>query len=128
MNKSKFSEDVLFKVDKIQLLCDPFMSCCWPIESPITTTEVDKAMRDKRFCLDLSSGEYTRQNHIERIAYFVHNGWTDAIQIDVGCHACHVAWPVNDGNHRYAAAIYKNDDFILASGSGGIDVLEELSA
>jgi hypothetical protein len=35
------------------------------------------------------------------------HGWTDAIEVDVGVPAlrCHVDWPVQEGNHRLAAAI-----------------------
>lgn len=66
--------------------------------------------------------------HAGRIAYFVEHGWKDAIGIDVGVPSlgCHVRWPVQDGNHRLAAAIYRGDKTILADVDGSVDYAAEL--
>lgn len=66
--------------------------------------------------------------HAGRIAYFVTHGWEDPISVDVGVPSlgCNVRWPVQDGNHRLAAAIYRNDDAILADVDGSVAYAAEL--
>lgn len=66
--------------------------------------------------------------HAGRIAYFVVHGWADTIGIDVGVPSlgCHIAWPVQDGNHRLAAAIYRGDETILADIDGSVNYAAEL--
>ncbi len=67
--------------------------------------------------------------HVERIAWFVINGWEDPIEIDFGCPDLYSAydylsfWPITDGNHRYAAAIIRGDKTILAGCSGQMDII-----
>jgi len=39
---------------------------------------------------------------------------------------CHVDWLVVDGNHRFAAAIYRGDEWILADVAGELDYAFEL--
>jgi hypothetical protein len=48
------------------------------------------------------------------------NGWAEPISIDVGVPSlgCVVAWPIVDGNHRLAAAIFRGDRAITAEISG----------
>lgn len=48
--------------------------------------------------------------------------------MDVGVPSlhCYVDWPVMDGNHRLAAAIYRKDATILACVGGDIDYALEL--
>ena len=70
----------------------------------------------------------TLREHAARVAWFVMHGWPDAIQIDVGVPAlgCVVKWPVVDGNHRFAAAIYRGDPHIEAEVSGEVRYAREL--
>ena len=70
----------------------------------------------------------TNAYHIQRIAYFVKNGWNDPISIDVGVPALGFApfWIINDGNHRFAAAIYRDDPRITTVCAGSISLLKEL--
>ncbi|AYG48520.1 hypothetical protein DV532_28855 (plasmid) [Pseudomonas sp. Leaf58] len=53
----------------------------------------------------------------------------DAISIDVGCPslgaAC-LSWPVLDGNHRLAAAIFRKDEAISATVDGELGYAEDL--
>lgn len=70
-----------------------------------------------------------RYNHAKRVAYLVQNPITDEpIEIDVGCPAFghFTRWIVEDGNHRLAAAIYRNDRHIYANIQGQISHAEKL--
>lgn len=69
-----------------------------------------------------------KKDHEMRVAWLVTHGWTDAIEIDVGIPALnhHVLHPVQDGNHRVAAAVFKGDSHILASCGGEVDLIEQL--
>jgi hypothetical protein len=69
-----------------------------------------------------------RRYHAARIAWFVENGWPDAISIDVGdpINGSDRDWLVDDGNHRLAAAIYRGDRLIQAEVSGDLDYAHEL--
>lgn len=51
----------------------------------------------------------TRIDHINRIAWLVVNGWGDSpVHIDF----MDSDWILYDGNHRFSAAIIRNDDMI----------------
>ncbi|MEJ6002523.1 hypothetical protein [Paucibacter soli] len=66
--------------------------------------------------------------HARRVAYLAVHGWGDPIHIDVGVPAmcCHVDWLVEDGNHRLAAAIVRNDEHIASIISGSHDYCREI--
>jgi hypothetical protein len=57
-----------------------------------------------------------------RIAFFVKRPANDAISIDVGIPTLgqFECWPVTDGNHRLAAAIFSKTEHILADVSGDL--------
>ncbi|WP_323601038.1 hypothetical protein [Pseudomonas putida] len=68
-------------------------------------------------------------DHSARIAYLVLNPACDPIELDVGCPGLGLggpSWPVLDGNHRLAAAIFREDEFISAQVSGDLDHAFEL--
>jgi hypothetical protein len=66
----------------------------------------------------------TRQQHIEKIAFFVKNGWKDEpITIVFNKDL----YPIYDGNHRLCAAIIRNDDFILANVEGDRKKIKEIA-
>jgi hypothetical protein len=61
--------------------------------------------------------------HVARIAWFVRKGWDDPIQIDLGCPSFpgwRPTWPITDGNHRLAAAEYRDDAEILLEWGGEV--------
>jgi hypothetical protein len=65
----------------------------------------------------LYSEEY--RNHIERVADLVTNPNYEPISIDVGIEGMtKTSWPIVDGNHRLAAALYRGDESILVNFSG----------
>ncbi|MBG6083188.1 hypothetical protein [Rubrivivax gelatinosus] len=66
----------------------------------------------------------TVEAHVGRIRYLAHSGWSDAIELDVGCPVLGYAgpaWPCVDGNHRLSAAILRGDATILVDVSGQVD-------
>lgn len=123
--------DVQLPLARLLKVCDPFTNC-WTDE-PFTVTDVKRAIREKRlkaesFSTCKRSQDWTTREHIERIAYLAVHGWERAIDIDVGVPAlqCHVNWPVQDGNHRVAAAVVRQDASILACVGGSVDYAYEL--
>lgn len=113
---------------------NPFSNSVWAsCDNPITQQEVAKAIEDGRLQRDyvlehLRLKGLSREWEIERVAFLVVHGWDDAICIDVGIPhlGCHVDWPITDGHHRLAAAIYRGDSHILASLAGCIDTMIEM--
>ena len=68
-----------------------------------------------------------RKHHIQRIAWFVKNGWHNPIDIDVGIPGrCHVGHLITDGNHRAAAAIFRDETTILANVSGEVNEIDSI--
>ena len=69
--------------------------------------------------------EWTLLDHAARIAWMVANNWTDPIELDFGIPSLGHSWyPLLDGHHRLAAAIYREDPWILANCSGSVDEIE----
>lgn len=66
--------------------------------------------------------------HAKRVAYLFLNGWFDPIEIDVGIPELgHMTFcPIQDGNHRFAAAVLRKDELISAEIFGSVDYAEEL--
>jgi len=126
-------------ITKLREWCDPFEGVCWAdiLDGPITREEVQEAIDQGRLRGDpadgYSEGEYlsfTRQDHIERVAYFVVHRDPKPIDLDVGIPdmGCYVDWPVQDGNHRFAAAIFRGDETIEAWVMGAEEEAEILLA
>ena len=118
-------------IARLQNLCDPFNDNPWDCEGgPITTEEIASCIEEGNLVDVPVLSREERHRHIGRIAYLAMNGWDDAISVDVGVPSlgCHVDWPIEDGNHRFAAAIYGDKEFIEANLSGSCDYLLELFA
>ena len=112
---------------------NPFVVSPWQgVDDPIDRADVARAIAERRlhseFLPDFPSRPITTQEHVERIAFFVVEGWNDPIHIDVGVPALGhgVTWPIVDGNHRLAAAFYLKHESIAAEISGQIDYAEEI--
>lgn len=119
-------ENPIYKmsVAKIREKCDPFVNCCWAdIDSPITINEVSNCN-----LADTLDSPSPRQRHIDIIAKFVHCGWDNPIEIDVGVPSLGFSpsWIILDGNHRFAAAIVRKDKIIAVSASGVTNAIEAL--
>lgn len=111
---------------------DPFQSAIWPdLTSPVTREEIAEAIASGAFLLggDVPSerlGEANRAYHIRRIAWLAVNGWDDPIDADFGIPVLNYYpdWPILDGNHRLAAALYRGDETILVDPAGQVDWFE----
>ena len=121
---------VLIPTKNLQNQCDPFRCNPWRHWIKLTRRDVRTAIQIQQFIDHPQEYQGSHWDDICRIAYLVVHGWQDAIQIDVGIPAlrCYVDWPVLDGNHRLAAAIYRRDPTILASVSGSIPYAYEYLA
>lgn len=123
------TDDLIRLVDtaKLREQCDPFASLVWDLERPLTREEIAVALTAGDLFTPADGLAVTREGHIRRIAWFVRHGWEDPISIDVGVPSlgCHVAWPILDGNHRFAAALYRGDSTISTSLAGEMDVIND---
>lgn len=120
---------------------NPYEQVVWDMDltTVITREEVAAAIADGSHALTagtacneamLHNAPLSREYHIGRVAHFVVNGWDDAIELDVGIPSMGYfpAWPIQDGNHRFAAAVYRGDESILADVAGRADWIEDISA
>lgn len=124
-------------VPHLQQIANPFDSVVWhlDIDSPITRQEIQTAIAQGRTvsqpcnmlpALDWVDASARRRRHVERVAFLVMYGWFDPIMIDVGLPdyffgARPPFWPITDGNHRVAAAIFRKDPFIPGNVVGSIE-------
>jgi hypothetical protein len=121
-------------VSRLKAKNDPFDTLVWwkDLDTPLTIEEVTEVV--EQGCLQApDSTKYneetrcSRKKHIERVAWLVVHGWDRPIHIDVGVAGfSDPTWLVGDGNHRLAAAIVREDDYIEALVSGSIARLQNL--
>lgn len=133
MNSVDFSKPVLLSVKHLQVYCDPFRSVCWnDLDKPISRLEVASAILGR-----MSKVDKARHDHAVKIAHFVKNynesivnnyDESDYICVDVGAPALgfYPSWLITDGNHRFAAALYRGSVSILAECSGQHSLIEKL--
>ena len=111
-------------LDKITEKWDPFKDCPWCC-IPFTKEMVRKA-RVRR--TPVANDTWHWEPHAGRIKYLAKHGWSDPIEIDVGIPPlhCYVDWPIQDGNHRLAAAMLRGDKTISVSVTGSLDYARAL--
>lgn len=125
----------VISVKKLAEYCNPFNGCWIDLQTPITYQEIVSCLKHNKeaytdtefpFCKPLPKDH--RERHIRKVAYFVKHGITSPISLDVGVPSlgCYIDYLVVDGNHRLAAAIYRNDETILAEVNGSIEYATEL--
>jgi hypothetical protein len=115
-------------------ICNPYSAIVWHgVNSPIKKHEVTKQIRQGNLLdpntIDPNNLRHGKRiAHIRRIAWFVVNGWSDPLEVDVGVPSagCHIDWPVTDGNHRLAAAILRKDASITICFGGSVNYGKEL--
>lgn len=114
---------VLLPLAQLKALANPFgIQTPWGVK--VTQNDVRRALGELRL-VATPGGE----DHAGRIAYLVLNRADDAISLDIGCPAFGTAgttWPVLDGNHRLAAAIYRKDKVIAGVVDGCLDYALEV--
>jgi len=108
---------------------DIFASDIWETDGPISQEEVAEALEQDRLApepFDPVDWTQPREYHVERIAYLVRHGWEDPIEMDLGIPTLQYVplWPIEDGHHRFAAALYRGDDTILVDAAGETDWIE----
>ncbi len=122
---------VSLPVANIRAHFDPLATPPWGC-APIAREEVLHAIASgglaHEYPRTIGGADWSREDHIARIAYLSLHGWNTPLDIDVGVPSlgCHVAWPILDGNHRLAAAIVRGDLTIAASVGGDMDLAQEL--
>lgn len=115
--------------DRIRLarlahLCNPLETSPW--STPASEADVRLAIETGRLVSDPLPGN--EGDHAGRIAYLVVNPASDPIDLDVGVPemGVEIDWPVVDGNHRLAAALFRGDPQIDVTWSGSSDHFEFL--
>jgi hypothetical protein len=108
LKKNKLIHLPLFYLQKD---CNPFTTCPWNC-GKITKEEITQAIALKQFSNKPVIDTEPKAKHIARIAWLVVHKDDKAVELAVGNPSFH--WFINDGNHRIAAAIYRNDAFILS--------------
>lgn len=125
-------------------LCGCFHALVWnDLEEPIQPLEVLRVIGEQNPNLlnpfseppPDSSTIWSREDHVQRIGWFVENGWDDPITLDfrsmdpmrtVSSDQFWCGWPVADGLHRVAAAVVRLDDYIEARIEGSLKHHSEL--
>ena len=125
---------------RLRTLCNPWSS--WAeLDRPITQKEVRACIQEGGAELvetplwtELVFGrtqvtpEQNRRLHIQKIAWFVQHGFEEPISLEVGCQGLGVlpGHLIEDGNHRFAAALMRKDPVIRARVGGGVTDAQEL--
>ncbi len=126
-------KSTLIPVEKIvELVSDPFDR--WNTNAKVTREMIQEALLDGSYALadeSFSHGKDQRDKsalwHARRIANLIKNGWSHAIDIDVGIPFLGFRpFLVTDGMHRLCAAIITGEAVIKAQVSGDIDYAFEL--
>jgi len=116
----------------IAILGDPFEECVWACR-PISLEDVYACTEDAQRAEVGSSPENfgrlmsDRDFHIGRVAYLMHRGWDEethipTITFDAETHDDF--HELLDGNHRFAAAIARGDEYFTVSVDGDLDDAE----
>lgn len=110
----------LLRVAKLKSMYGFEIATIWHhVDKPISTYEIKEAIQNKdfepipakyAFTQERLHGHSAREYHIRRIAYISVNWVEDPISITLKP----PDWPIEDGNHRLAAAIIRKEDFIQA--------------
>lgn len=105
----------------------PFVYYVWEEgEDPVCRKEIEGSLSKKKLNPHPYPGivhSWTRQEHIERIAYLVANPADDPLDLDIGVFSLNAS--LYDGHHRLAAAQFREDPLIRVSLSGNLDLAEE---
>lgn len=123
----------IISVEKLKQFCNPFETPCWETKTPVLYNEVKRAVTSNctllsQYSSSVEPPKWSKKKHIERIAHLVINPDYTPIEIDVGVPSLGYCseWFIVDGNHRFAAAIFRGDLTILATCSGQVDLIENL--
>lgn len=132
MNPSKETQLVrtrLVRVSSILQYANPLVRPPWLGIDPISLDEV-AVYRDNCFARPspipiCSQSLPTKRDHCIRIAYLARFGWKDPIDFDCASIGTDM-WPIFDGNHRVAAAVFRKDEQILVDIFGSQAQVKEM--
>lgn len=117
-------------VKLLSKICNPLTNPPWPESSiePISFEEIKNYINSgavaKPIEYDYQYSYETKKDHINRIAWYVVNGWGDSyITIDF---IYDKSWPIYDGHHRICAAMYRGDEMIWADVFGSKEQIKSL--
>lgn len=117
----------LVPVCNLLKLADPLKAWPWPCPAP--SQQALDALWSTPPEAEPVPPEGPASRHLGRIRFLAEQGWTQAIEIDVGVPMLGYPvpdWPVLDGNHRLAAAALRNDMNIHVDVAGQVDHAAEL--
>jgi hypothetical protein len=100
-------------LSRISSVYDPFESPPWYDGQGVSRVGVATAICEGRlesapYSVDRFGPDWTDRRHEERIAWLVLNPSKEPIEIEFSHPEC-VSFSVDDGNHRLASAIFRND-------------------
>lgn len=112
-------------LSRITSIHNPYVVSPWDNGQNVTIEGVETALREGRLePLSYSNNQprsnWTTRKHEERIAWLVTNGWNEPIEIEFR-YADMESFRIWDGNHRLAAAIYRQDTMISVQLGGFFD-------
>ena len=93
-------------------------------ESPLTRAEIQTAITECDLIrTPFPGGGWTREQHVQRVAYLVQHVDRTPILIDLGFEEDTEEWPIYDGHHRLAAAVFRGDTTIQVSFQGSVELI-----
>lgn len=110
-------------VTALLAICNPYGTNL-PWGETVFRSDVEAAIEAERLV-----GTPGSDDHAGRIAFLVLNPAEDCISLDVGIPVLGYPgpnWKIVDGNHRFAAAVYRGDESISAEISGQLSWAREL--
>jgi len=112
---------IAIPVSKLLALANPLATNPWGARPKPSRKGIEQAIAQRRFQTIPITGPLPARYHVERIAFLIEYGWSDPISIDVGVPGFNCpTWVVEDGNHRLAAAAYRQDQYIAGEVSGSL--------
>lgn len=117
-------------IARLTRVVDPRRASPWDTLLPVTEHDVRSALRSRRFSRRHSRPlpedlQGSCAEHAGRIAWLMHNGWTDPIAIDCELYPRGL-WPITDGNHRFYAALLLEATHISATICGSETAIREM--
>lgn len=119
--KPKTPAGEVLDVAKILEVWNPFEF--W--DGSATEAKIRKALAKEDFADHIDENKRRNSYHARRIAYLVKHGWDEPILVDVGCGPYGGHFMIDDGNHRFCAAVIRGDKSIKASTAGMVSIIKE---
>lgn len=112
--------------------CPIFEASIWPTDQVtvemVTACLGENSLLSKPYAPSVDSDAWDSWDHARRIAFLIVNPSDDPIEIDVGVPSlgCHIEWIIDDGNHRFASAVFRKEKHIAARINGCVETANSL--